>query len=62
MEEAKFIQANTGKNQDGGDGETTDRKGEASKIIAVRGKGMDENLKGITKFENCRRQVWKKSK
>ena len=34
---------------------------EVSKIIAVRRNGMDENLRGIAEFVNCRRWVWKKS-
>ena len=29
---------------------------EVSKIIAVRRNGMDENLRGITEFVNCRRK------
>lgn len=57
---AKVSHASTGKFRDGRDRKPTDRKREASKVIAVRGRGMDETLNDV--IENRRRRVWKKNK
>lgn len=41
-------------------GEPTDRKGEASKVVAVRGKGRKGNPKGVTECVTCRRWAGEK--